>query len=124
MKKIKKRLKTGVIYVISIFTELPCSSDSSASSSNFPIELTKLKNRSIYNHENWHVHRFHIPNENFPIELTKLKNRSIYNHENWHVQRFHIPNEKRLIIFTLTHLLLVLLIVISLSYTSYCTLFS
>ena len=66
-----------------IFTELPCSSASSAS---------------------------------FPIELTKLKNRSIYNHKNCHVQRFHFPSfrlQKRLIIFSLTLLVLVLLIVIS-----------
>ena len=53
-KKSRKACKTGVIHVISIFTELPCSSDSSASFS-FLTELMKLKNRSIYNHENWHV---------------------------------------------------------------------
>ena len=52
-KKSRKACETGVILVISTFTELPCSSASASSS--FPIELTKLKNRSINNHENWHV---------------------------------------------------------------------
>ena len=43
-------ITSGVIrLIISTFTELPCSLASS-----FPIELTKLKNRSINNHENLH----------------------------------------------------------------------
>ena len=44
--------------------------------------------------------------------------------KNWHVQWLHFPNEKLVAIFLLTLLLLVVLIVITPSYTSYCTLFS
>ena len=54
----------------------------------------------------------------------EAQNRKINKHENWHVQRFNFQNGNCLIIVSLTLLLLVLPIVFSSSYTSYCTLFS
>ena len=85
-KKIKNSLYTGVIHVIEIFTELPCSSSSSSSASLLlllPVEEQYLNNRNSNRHEYLHVYIF----------------------SSW---RVHC-----LVIFSLTLSLLVLLIVIS-----------
>ena len=48
--KSRKACKTGAILVISIFTELLCSS-----SASFPVELQYLNNRNTNKHETLHV---------------------------------------------------------------------
>ena len=53
----------------------------------------------------------------FPVELTKLNNRNINKHEIWHVYIFCLLNVQRHIIFSLTLLLLVLLMIISPTHT-------
>ena len=53
----------------------------------------------------------------FPLELTKLNNQNINKHEIWHVYIFCLLNVQRHIIFSLTLLLLVLLVIISPTHT-------
>ena len=85
-KKSRIACNTGVIHVIEIFTELPCSS------SLLLLLLLLLL---------------------LPVEEQYLNNRNSNKHENMHVYIFSSWRVHCMVIFSLTLLLLVLLIVIS-----------